>query len=221
MHGRPGHRPRPRTHVVEPNVPNPASSSASELTSSSIEIRGQQRPSKVAEGAQDGEVDTHVLSVRADVLLRSSPQVLHRIQLRTPDRQPEQADVQSRRQLLRDVRRVAGISIEQQRERPLAVTAAPSCNERTRFFRPRAISTPRNNGASVAVWARLVGSLPRRLRVRHGTCIRDAVRPAGLWRKCSAHREGPAGISSRALFQAPRSWRRSIYETFCFWQWPA
>src|SRR5262249_40404552 len=79
---------------------------------------------QVAHEALDGALDGQVLAVGGDLGLRGSPQVVHRVELRGSLRQPEQADVEPRREALGRVRRVAGILVEKQGDGTITVAAA-------------------------------------------------------------------------------------------------
>ena len=65
--------------------------------------------------------DRRVLPIGTDSLLAVAPQVIHRVQLRTADRQPDQPDPLRARLALRNLRRVTTVLVQQERHVPSAV----------------------------------------------------------------------------------------------------
>lgn len=105
----------------------------------------------MTESARNESVDARVLPVRGDVLLHVSPHMIHRVEMRRPRRQPEQGDTQLRRQTLRGLRRVAGVSIEKQGDVTPAIPAAHLAQERTEVRGPLVLAAEQHEVAGAKV----------------------------------------------------------------------
>ncbi len=103
------------------------------------------------EDARDEPVDARVLPVRADVLLHVPPQMIHRVQVRGSRRQPEQGDAQRPRKALRGARRMARVSVQQQRDVAVAIAAAQLVQERAEVRCPLPLAAQQHEVTSTKV----------------------------------------------------------------------